>query len=100
MIDNVKIGPLVYKVKEIYDLRTPDGDDLYGAVKFAESEILIEEKMGPQRQRVTALHEIIHAMFDQCGIPEIEEHITAFSFSMYGLLKDNPELVAWIQDAP
>ena len=96
MIDKIKIGPIEYWVEFKKNLQTPSGDDLYGCVKFAESAIHIEAHMGHQRQRVTVLHEVIHAMFDQCGIPEMEEHIASMSFSMLALLKDNPKFVAWV----
>ena len=96
MIDNVKIGPLVYKVVFDGNLTGEEGPPIFGAIVISKSTIFVEDLADDQWKRITLLHEIIHAMLDQAGQEQNENVINALAHGVYGLLKDNPDLIEWI----
>lgn len=63
----VSIGPLVYDVLTIDDLKDDDGVKLDGWIKHSELAIYLDAALPVAIQKATLLHEIMHAVFTQAG---------------------------------
>lgn len=98
MIESVKIGGIVYPVRLIEGLR--DGDQkLNGWFIDSACEIRVESALQAQLKRVCVIHEALHAMATQMANQDIAEaHIATLAYGIYGLLRDNPALVAWLME--
>ena len=96
MIDSVKVGVLRYAVRLVEDLRDDEGKGLNGWIRHDPCLIQIEAKLNPQVQKVCAIHEALHGWATQAGLAQDEVLIDSFAYGMYGLLRDNPALVAWL----
>jgi hypothetical protein len=95
MIDSVKVGALRYAVRLVEDLR--DGDQkLNGWVLHDQCEIRVETTLHEQVRRVCVIHEALHAVALQACQQIDEAHIDVLASGVYGLLRDNPALVAWL----
>jgi hypothetical protein len=95
MIDSVKVGALRYAVRLVEDLR--DGDQkLNGWVLHDQCEIRVETTLHEQVRRVCVIHEAFHAVALQASQEIDEAHIDVLAHGLYGLLRDNPALVAWL----
>lgn len=89
---SVKIGPVVYEVKE--EMRLAN-DGLYGQIVYSESVIEMNPMMKPQHRDITLWHEMLHGMLLQGGIREHDERILdVLAHGLVQLIKDNPKLVA------
>lgn len=88
---SVKIGPIVYGVKE--DTRVAN-ESMWGQIVYAESSIELNPGMSEQHRTITLWHEILHGMLVQGGIREHDERILdVLAHGIVSVLKDNPELV-------
>lgn len=89
-MDKVKIGWREYEIQ--YNDIVDSEDDL-GFISHAEGVIRI--KHGPV-EGVTLLHEILHGINKYIGGIS-EALIEAISMNLWGVLKDNPELLDYIK---
>lgn len=99
MIDTVKLGPVVYAVRQVENLHDfrPDGSriDLNGRILHNECEMHLETKMHPQRARLVLWHEIVHGILSNAGVEDHDEKLVeALSIGLVEALRDNPALVA------
>lgn len=93
MNDTLKIGPLVYTVEEIPDLKDTDGSTfLFGSIRYSEQAIKVDAGMSAERKRITVLHEAIHAISDMRGLNLSEKQVVALGVAIYELFHDNPWL--------
>ena len=100
-LETLLIGAVVYDVTFAADVKQHRDDgtykNLHGEVDFAALEIRVEDTQNEQMKRVTVLHEAIHAILNGAGYFEHpEELITALGFGLYDLLKNNSDLLAWL----
>jgi len=83
------------------------GSRLAGQSNFAQQRISLSEAMAPDYARDTLLHEVLHmslrlAGIDpdadaKAGLEDVEERtVMAMSGVLLGVLRDNPELVAYL----
>ena len=90
MIDKIKIGKLVYKIKyqEIVDnvLR-------FGQCDSAKQEILIATKFSVLRQKETLIHEVIHAVLNEYGIEHNESIPSIMAKVFTEIIIDNKKLI-------
>jgi hypothetical protein len=108
MVNRVKIGPEVFEIL----FRDPGqdgmlGDGNYGYTLDSGNLIVISTAISLPKQRVTLMHEILHAarMIFEKTTPkkdakygEWEHHfIGLFETSLVMLMRDNPDIVEWIQ---
>ncbi len=101
MITKVSVGELDYQVGLVADLKRPETEAmLYGYVSHLNQRIDIEEKMTEPMQKIALLHETLHAIVHQSGIIEDAEEnlVIAISHGLYALLRNNPDLIAYITD--
>ena len=74
-------------------------NDYKGRILFDEQEIIINERLKPETQNLTLLHEIIHEIIDHSGIEKIlkdkkisSEHIVElFSSHLFNVMVSNKE---------
>lgn len=93
LLDHVKVGALRFGCSEIDDLR--DGDQkLNGWIKCNDLQVLVDRDLADDVKVVTVWHEILHGLIEQAGFDDHDERlITALSFGLHQVLKDNPDLV-------
>lgn len=110
MIDSVKIGPQTFRV-EFRNTRN-DGmlnDNSYGYTLDQGNLIVIASDVSKSKQQVTLVHEMLHAsrmIFEGSTVPkkkaeydEWEHHfIGVFENAFLLIIRDNPELVAWLSE--
>lgn len=103
----VKVGHAKYKVRYEQNLASISGAN--GTCGEDVQEILIDPLMGPDMERDTVLHEILHAVFhlsdvrahlpkdDNGDAKESEEKIIRpLATRLLELLQDNPKLVEYL----
>lgn len=107
----VKIGPQTYKI----EFRDPakDGmlnDGSHGYTLDGGNLIVISKVIDLSKQRITVLHEILHAckfVFEgyqvaKKDITELEEmehyYISIYENSLIMVMQDNPDLIEWLSE--
>ena len=99
MIETVKIGPIVYCVKEKQDLHRLDDEGrkqwLHGHVVFADAEIRVADNQDAQVKISVVWDAALHAMIYAAGLDdsEFEPHIRALGYALVQFVRDNPELM-------
>lgn len=89
--DSIRIGGIDFTVKEVADLK--DGNQgLNGWIRYNESEIHVEEKLGPQMKRATVWHEVFHGVLEQAAVKHNEQLIEVLAYGIVQVLRDNPWL--------
>jgi hypothetical protein len=108
MISSVKIGPQTFRVE--FRLSSDDGmlnDDTYGYTLDQGNLIVIAGDISEDKQRVTLLHEVLHAarmVFEGATTPkdkaehsEWEHHfIGIYENALLMIFQDNPDLIGWL----
>jgi len=101
-MDTVKIGPIVYTVKEVERLQDTRGQVAWGEADFGACEIRLEATANPQFKRITLWHEIVHAILVGAGV-DSSEHDEVFvdqlAYGIMQVLQDNPELASAPEDS-
>ena len=90
--DSVKIGGITYKV-EISDLIS-NNVDCDGQIDYKEQLISLKSDMNHDTDyaKEVFLHEILHGIYEHCGVTQNEDKVRALSIALYMVLKDNPEI--------
>lgn len=75
-------------------------DEYHGMVSFTSQAILLNEDNGPDMQRSTLLHEIIHAGLQNIGVEDghDEATINGLSNQLLYVIQNNPEWMEWLMD--
>lgn len=96
MIQEVKVGPIIYTVKEVDAIR--EGANEYdGMIYYNEARIEVDQGLDHQFERVVLMHEIMHAVLKQAGQASGDEKlITALGYGLVDLIQQNPELIRYI----
>ena len=85
---------------ELLDKELGLGDQVFGMGNKAEQIIILRPGMAPGFARQILIHEIIHQLFDVSGLQlekDVEEQVClSIQSPMLGVLRDNPDLVAWL----
>jgi hypothetical protein len=100
----IKIGPFLYSIfwdkNKIKQFSLDQGENHYGYCDRVKLEIVIDSDLDPQIQRVTLWHELKHAcnswVIDAIDNPNEEQLVTFSAPIEIQVLRDNPELVAWL----
>lgn len=95
---DVKIGPMTYEVKIVEHLLGCDGKKLDGQITYSKPTIELDSELSFDMQRQVLLHEIIHGILTHAGRHEevSEDVIDAIAYGVFGVIKDNPEIV-WLE---
>lgn len=109
MISNVKIGACWYTVK--IDNQKLDYMEAVGASAGNDLEILMRDDKPPDTEKETMVHEILHQCLFQSGFQtstlslldsaELQEEMIVRHMSavLFGVIRENPELIAWLTKA-
>ena len=89
----LKVGPWVYTVKIVDDLKDDDDRPCHGAVDHETLEIQLEKGMKGQRLLMTLLHEILHILDDQRGLELEEKGVCALEDGLTSVVLDNLKIV-------
>ena len=96
MTDTLKIGPLVYRITEIPELKSEDDKRyLFGNILYEQQEVRLEANMTPIRKRMTLIHEALHGIVDMRGLNLSENAVISLGVALYELIRDNP----WLGEA-
>lgn len=88
----VKVGAVTYQVK--YETRLAD-DAMMGNVRVLEGTIDIRPNMSASMEKITLLHEVIHAILFQAGEKEHDEQvIDIVAHGILQVFQDNKGLLA------
>jgi Zn-dependent peptidase ImmA (M78 family) len=103
MPKTIKVGPWIYSINNM----TKDTGEISGALGACNStykKIFVKENLNDQERAGTLLHEVLHAVFRNTGlfqlenISEYEETIvTQFEIGLLGVIRDNPDFVPYLQ---
>jgi hypothetical protein len=103
---SVRVGPYTYVVKvdkdRIKELEKESDTDLYGITTHGLLEIVLQPDVADMVLRETLLHEVLHAVLFNTGLSDrmtdkAEEHLVrALSPALFGLLRDNHNLVQYL----
>jgi len=92
---SVKVGHVVYELH--YNDKLKDGDeDLHGICQ-ENSYIAVNPRYSTVRS--TLVHEILHAIDYYLGENLSERVVTSVSNMLFAVLKDNPDVVAYLLEA-
>ncbi len=85
----IRVGAVDYMVYQVRGLRA-DGEDCLGTVRYGPSEMELDAGMGEQHRRVTAWHEVLHAIVRQAGHDDLPEPVVdALAYGIVEVLRDN-----------
>jgi hypothetical protein len=104
--ETVQVGPFIYSVKvDRQVMAIVDGSGQWGGDSL---EIWMSDAPHPVRVKETLLHESLHALWHLVGLNEPypqeekdspgEDIINRLAPALLSLLRDNPELVEWLQE--
>lgn len=104
----VKVGPVYVTCKEVNDENCESPgikNGAYASYHDYTLKIELNETMCPQQKAQSGVHEILHACFKQSGLSMLfdskqeEEIVRRLEPYVYGVIKENPDLVKYIQKA-
>lgn len=96
----VKVGWRDYKILE-WDLHAARSAECYGETRHIPGEIAIDRTHPVEQQAETLTHEILHVIFRQWSIQDDigeERTVGALSNGLASVIRDNPDVWAWIQE--
>jgi len=94
----VKVGPIDYKILKSDGMR--DGTTFDGLQIYEEAKILLRNCLDGDIERVTLIHEILHAIFDNASLSNTGKNhhlIGLLATALYSLIQDNPDLIKYLQ---
>ena len=91
----LQVGPAIYSVRAVVDLRAQEGQKIDGEVRHGAEEIEVEQALPLRTHRVTVVHEMIHSILQQAGQYEHYKNEGLLDALAYGLVgaKVNPGAV-------
>lgn len=99
----VKVGPFSVSVR-LESLREASENSLIGLWQDHLLSVILDNGMPGEQEQETLLHELIHAAWDCTGLSkrldddQEEEVIRSISPLIFGMLRDNPKLVAYLTE--
>jgi len=105
-LDKVKIGPVEYKIvfgqDGLVEEALAEGmklDCFLGFCDYIDSKILITDQCSSINQKVTVIHEVLHACLFHIGCGDEEDLVTRLSPVLLAALRDNKKLVEFLTEA-
>jgi hypothetical protein len=91
MIDNVKVGGLVYEVSVVKDLELEEREpDLLGRIDYRDLKIKVDDALAEQMRHQIFIHELTHGILVEAGYTDHEEEqADRIGKVLYQVLKDN-----------
>lgn len=91
---NIKIGPQVFTIEYIKDLRGDEDQRLDGRIRFGLSKIILDSDLDQFSRHQVLWHEILHSIAQQSPVSKLSESlIDTLSFAIIGVLNENPWLI-------
>lgn len=97
----VRLGPYIWTIKEIKDLKDGKGQPCWGLCRYNSFEVQLEKNSIPSRKCEILLHEFTHAILDLFGegVKVTNERCAnSMGKGLIMLFRDNPKLVKYIQE--
>lgn len=90
----IQLGPLSYRVEYVPELKSEDGNDLYGRICYPECKIEVDAQFaGGQREPLIVWHEVLHGILDLSGLEDDNEAlIVVLAYGICEALQRNPIL--------
>lgn len=88
---------IVGKVYTWASVRAPFDTDQVGECDPKQLTITVRHDVAPQQQAETTLHEILEAINSEMYLEMDEGQISRLSVALFGVLKDNPHLVEFLE---
>jgi Zn-dependent peptidase ImmA (M78 family) len=86
------------RVNVHYSIPKDQPQDVMGLWYQHETKIHLHPGMSPDHTKATLMHELCHEFEHVCQLNMTEKEITLFSAVLFGTLRENPELVAWLME--
>lgn len=88
----VKIGGIEYIVEQVEEIS--NNQDILGEIYFTKEKIQLKNSLNVNTNyaKEVFLHEILHGVFEHCGMEQKEEEIRPLSIALYMIIKDNPHI--------
>lgn len=98
---SIKVGPHEVAIVVVPNGVMGDGGT-HGQCSINRLLIAIDSEIPPTLRGETVLHEIGHVLLASVGLPDDSEELTErlalrFGVDVLALIRDNPELIKWIQ---
>lgn len=95
--DEVRLNGVTISIERVKDLKDEEGDPANGLASIDELTIELSSGIrGHDTLRFILLHEVAHFMEDHAGLKLKESQIDSIARSVLSLVRDNPELIAWL----
>jgi hypothetical protein len=77
-----------------------EGKRLIGSIVVETLTVSVDETIAPYKQREAVVHETIHGVLVQMGHDKEDDEplVTALGVGLLQVIRDNPELIAWLQE--
>lgn len=106
MPTEIKVGPLAYSVTadSLSQILAEHSSrsSLHGQCDNKALSIMLAPDQAPMAMKSTLVHEVLHAVISTAGFDieyEAEERlIRVLEAPLFQLIRDNPELIAWLSD--
>ena len=88
---SVKVGGVNYAIVETNETICLNGNECRGLINYEDSTITISSRSGKQIQKITFLHELLHAIFYERDLPleNEEEVVTKMAKTLHQIFIDN-----------
>lgn len=87
---SVRVGSADYELKLVKGLGARDG--VWGLIEYGTQIISLEPEISPSKMREIFAHEVLHGMFHEAGLRNVEDEeeiVTALGPVLAMLLRDN-----------
>jgi hypothetical protein len=95
MIEKLLLGSVPYKIERCNPVVSEEKDKiLWGEFLQGKQVIKIDSGLGPEMQRITLVHEVLHGLLNHCGLSgHAEELPERLGYALDAFLAGNPEFL-------
>lgn len=86
----LKIGALRYGIVLV------DDEEMLGQHDYGQGVIILSQRCSPEIAPWVLFHEILHAVFDFCGLEQDEGMVQALAHTLLTVLRENPRITAFL----
>lgn len=97
----IRIGPFDFRVR-LCTRKEAESRAALGWIEKNDLEIIIQEGLPPMRTAEVVLHEVFHGVWEVASFGDCEKEeivVTGFGVNFLQVLRDNPDLLAFFEDA-
>jgi hypothetical protein len=98
----IKVGTLTYTVETFFPLKDPETNEEVAGLCVFDTQTIKVNGIAASNEYVvdTVLHELLHAVWSERGLPKTpkeERAVKALGTGLVALFQDNPKLLAWVK---